>query len=299
MSGILLETGTGELEVVEFMINNQYYAINVLKVKEIIQIAEITPLPQMTEEILGLSNIRGEMNIVVDLDRVLHKRNIGDYKNSLGLLCEFNETKVIFLVEKVEGIRRILWKDINQASHIQEDSLSIGSILIDETIIILLDFESIVLGLGMGNGYEKQTEVLKDRKGKERQEHIVLVEDSKAIGEILKCALIEAGYKNIKVFSNGKEAQDYIFGLRNQLGENFKEEIDLLITDIEMPILDGYTLTKSIKEDQILKELPVIIFSSLITEELKYKGKEVGADMQISKPSMKKLVEKISEFFDK
>lgn len=295
MSEILLETGNGEVEIVEFVINDNYYAINVLKVKGIIAIDEVTPMPKAPEEIAGLANVRGEMNTVIDLRMVLHKQKTEDYSKTLGLLCEFNESIVVFLVDKVEGIRRVQWNDIKQTNEIQEDILMIGSILLEERIIILLDFESITLAAHIGRGYEKQQNLLEEMDRSPKHHHIVVAEDSRAIGEMLKCALTEAGYTNIKLFPNGDEALQYIFELKGVYGNQVKEKIDLLITDIEMPILDGYTLTKSVKEDPILKEIPVIIFSSLISAELQHKGATVGADVQISKPSMKQLVEVVNK----
>lgn len=298
MSNVLLDTGTGEVEIVEFMVDNQSYGINVLKIKSIIKVDKITLLPQMREEILGLTNVRGSMNTVIDLSMVLHNKKTENYSNSLGLLCELNGKIVVFLVEKVKGIRRVLWQDIKQVSDSERNSLSIGSILIDDSIIVLLDFESITIAAGIGNGYESQAELSNIDNDTGKKAKVVVVEDSKAIGEMIKCTLLESGYSNIKLFSNGVEAKEYIFGIKKKLGINFNEEIDVIITDIEMPIMDGYTLTKSIKEDDILKKIPVIIFSSLITDELKHKGEAVGADIQIGKPSMKELVDVINKLFN-
>ncbi|MGL4800252.1 MAG: chemotaxis protein [Cellulosilyticaceae bacterium] len=295
MSEILLQTGTGEVEIVEFLINNQNYAINVLKVKGIIQLSEVTPLPRFPKEVAGVTNVRGEMNTVIDLKQVLHNEQIKDYTKVLGLLCEFNESTVVFLVEEVKGIRRVRWEEIKQGGGTQKDTLIIGSILIDKTIIVLLDFESITMAANIGRGYERAHELISTENIIKKDTHIVLAEDSRAIGEIMRTALIEAGYNNIKLFPNGQEAKEYIFSLKKALGNKYKEKIELLITDIEMPILDGYTLTKYIKEDDILKDLPVIIFSSLINTELEHKGKSVGADIQISKPSMKQLVEVVTK----
>ncbi len=343
MSEILLKAGTGELEIIEFMVDSKYYAINVLKVKGIVQIDNITPLPQMTGAVAGLTNIRGEMNTVIDLRQVLHKKSTADYTKSLGLLCEFNETIIVFLVDRVEGIKRIMWEDIKQTNQVQEDTLSIGSILDNEKIIIMLDFESITIASHIGQGYEVRSETLGEIVEKtqpiivasildnekiiimldfesitiashigqgyevrsetlgeivEKTQPIIVAEDSKAIGEMVKCSLVEAGYRNVTLFHNGQEAKDYIFELKAKWGERFKEKASLLITDIEMPMLDGYTLTKSIKEDEVLKSLKVIIFSSLITAELRHKGETVGADLQISKPSMKGLIKVVDQLVE-
>ncbi|OOB77750.1 MAG: hypothetical protein BEN19_01265 [Epulopiscium sp. Nuni2H_MBin003] len=295
MSDILLNAGTGEVEVVEFIVKDKHYAINVLKIKGIVTIDEVVPLPNSKEEIAGLTNVRGEMDIVIDLSYALYGVHTVDYKKALGLLCEFNGTKVVFLVDQVNGIRRIGWNDIKQTTNVKQDTLSVGSLMIDETIIILLDFESITIKAGIGNMWDATDEG--DGVYVPRNENIILVEDSRAIREMLRCVLEEAGYHNIKQFENGQQAKDYIFDIKNNYGAKFRQKVDLVVTDIEMPILDGYSLTRSIKEDDILRELPVVIFSSLISEELEHKGKEIGADAQLSKPSMKELVKVISMFF--
>jgi len=297
MSDILLNAGTGEVEVVEFIVRGKHYAINVLKIKGIVTIDEVMPFPNTREEVAGLTNVRNEMDVVIDLSFVLHKVHTQDYKKALGLLCEFNETKVVFLVDQVNGIRRIGWNDIKQTTNIKAETLSIGSLMLDETIIILLDFETITIKAGIGNMWEAGT--ISEDTIVSRQEKIMVVEDSRAIREMLKCVLEEAGFSNLKLFENGQLAKDYIFELKEKFGAKFRQQVDLVITDVEMPILDGYSLTRAIKEDDTLKELPVIIFSSLITEELQHKGKELGADAQLSKPSMNELVKVINMFFGK
>ncbi|MDA3731345.1 chemotaxis protein [Niameybacter massiliensis] len=291
MSNILLDTGTGELEIMEFVVENRLYAINVLKLKGIIQIKDIVPMPQSSSEIRGISNIRGQMVPIIDLKVVLHKKPIEELNRAIALLCEFNGTVVAFLVDQVKGIKRIEWKDIKRNS-LTEDPITIGTLLSEENIVLLLDFESITTIAHIGTAYSENH----DRDGaidKYAQTPIILAEDSNVIAEMLIHTLQDAGLKNIKRFINGQDAKDFLFEIKERYGENFKQYVGLVITDIEMPILDGYTLTKNIKEDNILSSLPVIIFSSLITEELMHKGKSVGADVQINKPSTKELINSI------
>ena len=295
MSDILLKTGTGEVEIIDFIVNERHYAINVLKVREIVNIQDITPLPQTSEEILGLTNIRGEVNTVVDLRMVLQKERTANYKGSLGLLCEFNETKVVFLVDRVNGIKRILWSDIKSMEQQDSTGVSIGTILDENNIIMMLDFESIIIAAHLCKNYLEED---RQKKRKNSNTYIVVVDDSHAIREMIKCTLEDAGFGHVRVFQNGQEAKDYLFELKRNYGKDFDQYIHLLITDIEMPVLDGYTLTKAVKEDPILNNLKVVLFSSLITPELMHKGEAVGADVQISKPSMKHLVEVIEDLLE-
>ena len=101
--------------------------------------------------------------------------------------------------------------------------------------------------------------------------------------------LAKAGYDNILAFNNGKEAWDYLQSVRED--QDFEKKVSLIITDIEMPEMDGHRLTKLVKEDQIMKDTPLIIFSSLINPEMRIKGKSLGADEQLSKPEIGHLVE--------
>lgn len=292
MSNILLDTGTGELEIMEFIVEDIHYAINVLKLKGIIQIDEITPMPMNSKDIVGLSNIRGEMVPVIDLKFVLYNKTTEVFEKKLALLCEFNNTVVAFIVDYVQGIRRVKWEDISH-NRVSKDTTTIGTLSIDNTIILLLDFESITIASSIGINLQS-VGVESKVKDSFKDNYIVLAEDSNVIAEMITCALHEAGFNNVIRFSDGQATKEYLFSIKETLGDNFKNKASLIITDIEMPLLDGYTLTKYIKEDAILKKLPVIMFSSLITNELMHKGESVGVDVQINKPSTKELIESIN-----
>ena len=121
----------------------------------------------------------------------------------------------------------------------------------------------------------------------------MLADDSALIRRLLKDTLTKAGFRNLRIFDDGQQALDYLTELKAKKGENFREDVQLLITDIEMPRMDGLTLTRKIKEDPILQKLPVIVFSSLITDELRHKGESVGANAQLSKPEVEGLVKTI------
>lgn len=123
----------------------------------------------------------------------------------------------------------------------------------------------------------------------ENDYNIILAEDSILLSNMIKDSLNRAGYVNINSFNNGKEAWEYLNQIKND--SDFDKKASLLITDIEMPEMDGHRLTKLVKEDEKMKKMPVIIFSSLINEEMRRKGKSLGADEQLSKPEIKRLVE--------
>ncbi len=296
-SGILLESGTGEVEILHFTVANVHYAINVVKVKELLQIENLSKIPSSHPAVSGISLIRGEMISVVDLMYVLENRNNEKVKNGMTLVCEFNQIKVGFAIDAVLGIHRIGWKDILKPDDLSSNSLIIGNINLNDQIIMLLDFEKVVMDISPSTGIHADR--VKDIEMKDRtKKKIALADDSPMIRKVLLDTLTRAGFMNLKFFDDGQEALDYIELLLDKKGEDFMDDIDLLITDIEMPNLDGHSLTRRIKEHKVLKNLPVIIFSSLITSDLLHKGEAVGANAQMSKPEIEELVRVIDEILE-
>lgn len=295
MSSTLLESGNGELEIIEFIVSGIHYAINIVKVKEVIEIKEsaITKVPENKLEMGGVIVCRDEILPLVDLKYVLTRRK--DEVGNRGIVCEFNKVKVVFNIDEIVAVKRIKWSDIIKPDNISESQLSIGNILEDEKVIIMLDFEKIVTDINPKTGISEER--LVNVEYKDRSDiKLVLADDSPLIRRLLKDTLIKAGFTSLNIFNDGKEALDYLQTLKNAKGDDFKAYASLLITDIEMPQMDGLTLTRNVKEDPILKTLPVIIFSSLITDDLRHKGEIVGANAQLSKPEIENLIHVIDEF---
>ena len=118
---------------------------------------------------------------------------------------------------------------------------------------------------------------------------VVVAEDSILLQRMIGTALQKAGFTDVKIFNNGQEAWEYLSSIKDD--PDLYKKVNLLITDIEMPMMDGHRLTKLVKDDMRLKRIPVVIFSSLINEQMRVKGKEVGADEQLTKPEIGHLVE--------
>ena len=294
-NNILLESGTGELEVIEFIVNGNHYVINVVKVKEVIEMPKngLTKLPDPKPEIAGLILCRDEIITLIDLKYVLTK-HITNTLGSRVIICEFNKIKVSFNIDDVVGVHRIKWSEIRKPDDLSENSLSVGNILLNGKVLIMLDFEKIVTDIAPSVGISEDRLIEIDYKDRSNVK-LVLADDSGLIRRLLKDTLTKAGFKNLRIFDDGKQALDFFVNLAEEKGENFNEYAQILITDIEMPQMDGLTLTRKIKEDVILKKLPVVIFSSLITSELKHKGESVGADAQLSKPEISELVDTIDK----
>lgn len=288
---ILLESGTGELEVVVFKIGESDYCINVLKIREIIDLGEVSSAISSQGEILGITNVRGSILAVIDLKYILLGQHTDLSQQKRALICEFNNQQIIFTVDSVSEIKRIKWSDISSPANLLKSSYIIGSTICDKTIYSLLDFEKILASLESENGQmEKDKESISYKKERNLKK-IYIVEDSLVIRTTLKDMLKIAGYESVVMFENGKKALEQLMALKSK--KEVSSSVDLIITDIEMPAMDGHALTKTIKNDEDLKAIPVIIHSSLITDDLYHKGIDVGADLQISKPNVKELIEAV------
>lgn len=297
-NNILLESGTGELEIIEFMVSGVRYAINVVKVKEVIEMNKdaITELPDSKPELAGLMLCRNEILTLVDLKYILTGRKSKDMGSKV-IICEFNQVKVAFNIDDIEAIHRIKWSEIRKPDDISDSSLGVGNIILNNKVIIMLDFEKIVTDISPRTGISEDRLVEVQYKDRHNAK-LVLADDSPLIRRLLKDTLTKAGFKNLRIFDDGKQALDYLTGLSNDKKADFIEDAQILITDIEMPQMDGLTLTRKVKEDPILNKLPVVIFSSLITDELKHKGESVGADAQLSKPEVEQLVDVVDNLLE-
>jgi len=293
--GILLESGTNELEIVEFSVGKNHFGINVIKVKEIINPAAITPIPHSHPYVEGIMELRGEVLTVVNLANVLGYPPSDEPDKDKYIVSEFNKTKIIFHVHNVTQIHRISWEDIEKPSdtYYGSNSQIIGVVKLMGEMILLLDFEKIVVEINPESGINvQQVKKLGERERSDKK--LMVVEDSPLLRKLLEDTLNEAGFFQIEFFENGRDALNFLKD-KAKSPQELKHFVQLIITDIEMPQMDGHHLTRMIKENSELAELPVVIFSSLITDDLKHKGQMVGADAQVSKPEIKELIQLIDK----
>lgn len=293
---ILLDSGTNELEVVMFNIGTGLYGINVLKVREIVNVLPVTSIPNAHHHVEGVIRLREEVLPVINLAKVLAIPESEDPSEDKLIIAELNQIKIAFRVHDVSRIYRISWEQIEKPSEISsgQEAYAIGIIKLEDKISILLDFEKIVVEINPETGLNvEKLEVLGPRERSFKK--IIVVEDSPMLRELLKDTLNEAGYDQLTFFENGKEAWDYFEELSEDQTVPLEQNVDIIITDIEMPQMDGHHLTDRVKKDPRLHELPIIIFSSLITNDLFHKGERVGADAQVSKPEIVSLVQYIDE----
>ncbi len=292
-SKILLENGTNELEILEFVVGGNSYGINVAKIREIIPYQPVTPVPNAHPSIEGIFMPRDVMITAIDLSNCLQ---LGAAKSGgLFIVTSFNKLDIAFHVESVVDIHRVSWADIIRPTATVasvEDGISTGIINYRGKLIIILDFEKIVTDINPDTGI-KLSEI--DALGARERNSvpIIIAEDSLLLNKLISDSLRKAGYDNVVRCENGQEAWNVIQDCK-KMG-TLEEHFQLLITDIEMPLMDGHHLLKLIREDPQTADIPVIIFSSLINEEMRRKGEQLGANAQLSKPEIGNLVTQIDE----
>ncbi|MBQ9437384.1 MAG: chemotaxis protein CheV [Lachnospiraceae bacterium] len=285
---ILLENGTNELEVLEFSLDGNAYGINVAKIREIITYQPVTPVPNSHPSIEGIFMPRDTMITAIDLKNCLQRGT--STPGGLFIITNFNQLNIAFHVDTVVGIHRISWKEIikpDATISTTEEGVSTGIIKIDGKLIVILDFEKIVTDINPETGLKiSEVEELGERERVDIP--ILLAEDSILFNKLIVESLHTSGYANVIHTENGQAAYDYIQQAKQD--GNLSEKVQCIITDIEMPLMDGHRLTKLVKEDPATKHIPIVIFSSLINEEMRRKGEALGADAQLSKPEIGNLV---------
>ncbi len=287
-TNILLENGTNELEVLEFELDGNAYGINVAKIKEIIPYQKVTPVPNSHPSIEGIFMPRDTMITAIDLKNCL-QRGISS-EGGLFIITNFNKLDIAFHVDQVRGIHRVSWNQIIKPGATvssAEESISTGIVKLDNRLIIILDFEKIVTDINPETGL-KVSEI--DEMGSRGRSSvpILIAEDSILLNRLIVDSLKKAGYDNLIHTCDGQEAWDIICDLKEK--GTLKEHVQCIITDIEMPMMDGHRLTKLVKADDATKDIPVVIFSSLVNDEMRRKGEALGANAQLSKPEIGNLV---------
>jgi two-component system chemotaxis response regulator CheV len=303
-TNILLEAGTNELEIVEFFLDEVeadgspykgYYGVNVAKVLEIIRLPKVTELPEVRDpSVLGAFNLRSHVIPLVDLSMWLGKKRSTEESEAKVIVTEFNNVTTAFMVSGVNRIHRISWEEVEPpntyVSSLTNNTIT-GVVKLEGRIIFLLDLERIVGALNPQLALRLDEAI--DWKSGGRYRALV-ADDSTVIREMLKDLLQRANFE-VEAVINGREAWLRLEEIRGKSEEEAKpieHYLQCIVSDIEMPQMDGHNLCKRIKDDPVLKKLPVILFSSLITDKLRHKGAAVGADDQISKPEVTHLAQR-------
>ena len=297
-TNILLESGTNELEILEFALGNNHYGINVAKIREILQYQQVTPVPNTHPSVEGIFMPRDTMITVINLRRCLGMDD--GTEKGLFIITNFNKLDIAFHVDQVIGIHRVSWEEIikpdSTINGTNGTSVSTGVIKMNERLVVILDFEAIVSSISPETGL-RVADIESMQKKEQRSEATILIaEDSPLLNKLITKKKKKAGYENLIVTLNGQEAWDKICEFKAE--GTLLEKIQLIITDIEMPLMDGHRLTKLCKSDDLIKKIPLVIFSSLVNKEMRRKGEMLGADAQLTKPEIGMLVDAVDRLIE-
>ena len=295
-TNILLESGTNELEILEFTLGENHYGINVAKIREILQYQPITPVPNSHPSVEGIFMPRDTMITVISLRSCLGMEPAED--EGLFIITNFNKLNIAFHVDQVIGIHRVSWEAIikpDSTINTKGASTSTGVIKLEDKLVVILDFESIVSEISPETGL-RVNDVDQMTERDRNESPILIAEDSPLLSKLITECLKKAGYTNLIVTADGQEAWDKLQEL-NASGD-IQKKVHCIVTDIEMPRMDGHRLTKLVKSNDDMKNIPLVIFSSLVNEEMRRKGELLGADAQLTKPEIGQLVGAIDKLID-
>lgn len=294
---ILLESGTNELEVMEFTIADRHFGINVAKVVEIMKTQPVTPMPNSTPFIEGVFKPREEIMTVINLAAYMALPPSQNEDRDILIITNFNKLQTAFHVHTVEAIHRISWQDIEKPDKTiygGEEGLATGIARFDGRLITIVDFEKIITDISPESGIQL-SEITRMGPRSTNSHPVLIAEDSPLLERMIVEALDKSGYTNVICCTNGLEAWEMLDNFKNS-GVPIQEQVACIITDIEMPQMDGHRLLKLIRDDDELSFLPVIVFSSLINDEMRAKGEVLGATAQLTKPEIGNLVSTIDRY---
>ena len=296
--GILLESGTNEIEVMEFTINENLYGINVAKVKEIMISEPVKSMPHAHPAVEGIFKPRDSVLTVVDLPKYLGVESAKGPKD-IFIITNFNKMFIAFRVHAVVRISLISWTDIQKPDKTVSggaEGVATGIAQCGDDLVTILDFERIVAEIAPETSI--QIEEIDSLGPRTRSEQPIWVaEDSVLLSKMIENSLKKAGYVNLRMYPNGQELWDALNALREDT--DLQGQVALIITDIEMPQMDGHRLTKLVKDSRRFQKIPLIIFSSLISEEMRIKGRQLGADEQLTKPEIGHLVDVMDHLLER
>ncbi|GHW69508.1 TPA: chemotaxis protein CheV [Vibrio cholerae] len=316
-STILTESGTNELEIIEFHLEKVlpdgrtktcYYGINVAKVREVIRVPETTDYPNAQPHMIGVFSSREILTPLVDLAGWLGVPTSKDISKKYVIVTDFNRMTNGFLIDSISRIHRISWNDVESPSQFLEageQDCVVAVVRQDKKLIMILDFEKIISDINPELSMEKY-DVTVDRKvdlnqrmvTKRNAKTIMVVDDSAFIRSLIQDTLSSAGY-NIIACKDGGEAHEKLMELKQSAKEEnipVSELVDAVVTDVEMPRMDGMHLIKRLREDDSYATMPIVMFSSLMSDDNRSKALALGANDTLTKPEIGKMVAMMDKY---
>ena len=292
---------TSVLGLMEFTMAGNSFGINVAKVTEIMRRCPITAMTKSHPCIEGIFKPREKIITVINLPAYMALPASENPDYDMFMLTNFDNVNAAFMVHTVEAMHRIKWSDVERPSAIiygDNDSVITGTTKIGDKMITIIDFEKVLFDINPETGIQlSEIKVMGDRERNDKP--VVVVEDSVFLKKMIMQALEMAGYAKVTSFDNGQDAWEHLAKCRSECLANItpiERKVAIVITDIEMPRMDGHHLAKLIKSDEVLKKIPVLVFSSLIDEAQKQLGEKIGVDAHLSKPQIGQLISTLDKW---
>jgi two-component system chemotaxis sensor kinase CheA len=275
------------------------FAINAFKAREFVPVQELTRLPQAPRGFLGMLLLRGRTLPVVSLAQLLGFTEATEAGRGTILVCEFGSAVIGIQVTDVNRVHYISWDEIKpppDSGGLVPVTYVVGTILMGEEVVMVLDFEQIVQDVL--RLYKEFGDSLEDVEQRKEGSRVLLAEDSALVRRKIAEALRAANLEVIEA-ANGQEARDLLLEMAARVeeeGGSIFDLLDLVLSDIEMPQLDGYTLTRTVKTHPTLLGLPVILQSSLTNETVVQRAREVQADGVVGKHDPEELALQLRQY---
>lgn len=277
--------GQNRLELLTFrLMGRQRYGINVFKVKEVLQCPKLTSMPNLHPLVKGIAHIRGHTVSVIDLSLAIGGRPTTDIDKCFVVIAEFNRTIQAFLVSSVERIINMHWEAILPPPDGAGKAHYLTAVTnIDNELVEILDVEKILAEIAPVDETMDSTigeEIAQAEQEKPIVRRILIADDSTVARKQVERAITSIGFEVVSV-KDGKEAYNKLLEMAQE--GSIYDQISLVISDIEMPEMDGYTLTAEIRRNADLKDIYVILHSSLSGVFNQAMVERVGANTFIAK----------------
>lgn len=274
--------GENRMELLLFTLGGrQKFGINVFKVQEVIQCPELTRIANGDKMIIGITNIRGKTITVIDLAKAIGNKGLENIDDSYVIVTEFNRTVQGFLVGGVDRIVNMKWADIKAPPKgLGRNNFMTAVTQVDNELVEIIDVEKVLSGIiDISTKLEKNIDALE--KKSDRPIKVLVVDDSSVARNQIKRTLEQMGIETV-LAKNGREGLD-VLKMMIEDGQPITNKFDVVISDIEMPEMDGYTLTMEIRKQELLKKVPVILHTSLTGQFNSKMVEQVGANSFVPK----------------
>lgn len=285
--------GKNRLELLLFRLEGeQIYGVNVFKVREVIQCPKLTAMPRLRAGVVGVAHIRGQAIPVLDLSATMGRPPIEDLKTAFVIVTEYNNQVLGYLVHKVERIINTNWEEIHAPPRgAGKDNYLTAVTDLNGELVEILDVEKILAEVAPSNKAVNPALADEIKNSQAQQQTVFIVDDSVVARKQLEKCLLDLGVE-VVAKKNGKEALEYLTGLADE-GVDITSKFLLLISDIEMPEMDGYTLTASIRADDRMKNSYIMLHTSLSGVFNEAMVEKVGADAFLAKFQPDELAERV------